>query len=68
MSKLRVTAMVEFYIKQDVDAHYKVFEDWSTAVDFYKEQIRVSDAKKLPAPALWDRRKRQAVFDCAFGR
>jgi hypothetical protein len=64
MSKLRISTIVEFYIKQDVDAHYKVFEDWSTAVDFYKEQQRVSDVKNLPAPVLWDRRA-QAVFDRA---
>ena len=64
MNELRISTIVEFYIKQDVDAHDKVFEDWSTAVDFYKEQQRVSDAKNLPAPVLWDRRA-QAVFDRA---
>jgi hypothetical protein len=64
MNKLRVTTIVEFYVKQDIDAHYKVFEDWSAAVKFYNEQIDVADAKNLPEPVLWDRRA-QAVFDRA---
>ena len=61
MNELRVTTIVEFYVKQDVDAHYKVFEDWDAALDFYCEQLHVADAKKLPEPVLWDRRA-QAVF------
>ena len=64
MNKLRITTIVEFYVKQDVDAHYKVFEDWAAAARFYHEQLRVAEAKKLPEPVLWDRRA-QAVFDRA---
>lgn len=61
--KLRVSTIVEFYVKQDIDPHYKVFDDWSAAVSFYNEQLDLSDAKNLPEPVLWDRRGGGAVFN-----